>query len=475
MAFTYRASTWLFLRLLGLAYFIAFCSLAVQVVGLIGHDGILPAREYVDGARAFVASHQIGADRFRLLPTLCWLSTSDTFLRSLCYGGATLALLLLVGIAPIPALVLLWIDYLSLSVVSREFLSYQWDALLLEAGLLAVFLAPPVLWEGRGARFDPPPVARWLALWLMVRLMVGSGAVKLASGDPTWRQLTALTFHYYTQPIPTPLAWHASRLPAAFHQASTAFVLGIELIAPWCVFAPRRWRLAGFLLLAGLQALIALTGNYAFFNLLSVALCLFLLDDATWGLRAPRPPSTGGRVRRAATLAFAVVTVPVSAAMFLGSLGVEFAPPPVAALADFIGPLRSVNGYGLFAVMTTTRDEIVVEGSNDGETWLEYEFRYKPGDVNRPPPWVAPHQPRLDWQMWFAALTTYENAPWFRTFCIRLLEASPDVLRLLARNPFPDQPPRYVRGTLYRYRFGQASWWTRERIGAYSPVIHLNS
>ena len=488
MRFTYARATWLFLRLLGLIYFLGFLSLEVQIVGLIGHDGILPASQYLDAARAFFASHQIGVDRVRLLPTLCWLSTSDAFLRALCYGGAAAAVLLMAGIAPIPVLLWLWLDYLSLSAVSREFLSYQWDAALLEAGLIAVFIAPPVLRERRDAAVDPPVVARWLMVWLVIRLMVGSGAVKLSSGDPTWRNLTAMTFHYETQPIPTPIAWYAHRLPLMVHQASTAIVLAIELVAPWLVLAPRRWRLAGVALLVGLQALIALTGNYAFFNLLSVALCLFLLDDETLaGLPvrltpaaandgSPAPPRRpGAAFRRVATITFAVVTVPVSLTMFLGSFGAGFAPPLVGEVAEAIGPLRSVNGYGLFAVMTTTRDEIVVEGSNDAVTWQAYEFKYKPGDLNRRPPWVAPHQPRLDWQMWFASLTTYENVPWFQNFCVRLLEGSPDVLRLLARNPFPDRPPKYVRGVLYRYSFGDTTWWRRERVGEYSPVVHLRS
>src|SRR5581483_8558763 len=170
-----------------------------------------------------------------------------------------------------------------------------------------------------------------------------------------------------------------------------------------------------------------------------------------------------------------IVTVPVSAALFLGSLGILFEPAPVALVADAIAPLRSVNSYGLFAVMTTTRDEIVIEGSDDGERWTPYEFRYKPGDVTRRPPWVAPHQPRLDWQMWFASLTSFDAVPWFETFCRRLLEGSPPVLALLARNPFPDRPPRYVRAERYRYHYGTTTWWTRERIGDYSPVLMLGS
>jgi len=420
--FTHAGPSSLFLRLLGVVYFVAFVSLAVQIVGLIGHDGILPT-----------------------------LAVGDNALRTLCWGGALAAILLVAGITPAePILVLLWLDYLVLSQLSSEFLSFQWDALLLETGLIAVFAA-------RGSR-----VGRWLMLWLLVRLMVGSGAIKLASGDPTWRNLTAMTFHYETQPLPTPLAWYAHQLPLAFQKTSTVIVFAIELIVPWCVFLSRPWRVAGFVLLVGLQILIALTGNYAFFNLLSIVLCLPLLDDPDRARRSSR-----------ATIVFAVITVPVSVLMFLWSLGIDFAPPLIREVAAMIAPLRSVNGYGLFAVMTTTRDEIVVEGSNDGVTWKAYEFKYKPGDVARRPAWVAPHQPRLDWQMWFASLTTYENVPWYQNFCVRLLQGSPDVLRLMAYNPFPDAPPRYIRGELYRYHYGRDTWWTRERIAAYSPASTL--
>ncbi len=180
-------------------------------------------------------------------------------------------------------------------------------------------------------------------------------------------------------------------------------------------------------------------------------------------------------------IAVAVVTVPVSALAFTSSAGIELPFwPLVAPVADLIAPLRSVNRYGLFAVMTTTRPEIIVEGSDDGERWLEYEFAYKAGDVRRRPPWVAPHQPRLDWQMWFAALGRYDDEPWFQNFCARLLEGSPEVLRLLERDPFRGRPPRYIRGVLYRYHFSDAMarrqdgvWWTRERLGVFSPVMSL--
>ena len=448
MRFTHGAATWLFLRILGVVYFVAFASLAVQITALVGPHGIVPGPPWA----------------------------TDAMLRLLTIGGAAVALLLVAGLVPIPVLLVLWLDYLVVSSVGAEFLSYQWDALLLETGLLALFVAPPV-WRERVDRLvDPPPLSRALMLWLLFRLMVGSGVVKLASGDPTWRHLTALTFHYETQPLPTPLAWYAHRLPLWFQEASTVAVFIVEILEPFTMFGPRRLRVAGFAALVGLQLLIALTGNYAFFNLLSIALCLFLLGEAR--------PSGRSIVQSRAAFVYAIVTLPVSFAMFLASCGIDFFPAPVVVLADLVAPLHSVNGYGLFAVMTTTRDEIVVEGSDDGVTWRPYEFRYKPGDVRRAPPWVAPHQPRLDWQMWFASLTTYDNVPWFQNFCVRLLQGSPAVLALLADNPFPTRPPRYVRAELYRYRFSGPApsggadtcprcWWTRERVGDYSPVLTL--
>src|SRR5262245_24031216 len=508
---THTLAAWLFLRLLGVVYFCAFASLAVQIVGLIGHDGILPARLYMDGARAWAAAEHAGLDRFRVLPTLCWISSSDAFLKALCIGGAAIAALLVAGLAPLVLLPLLWLDYLSLTAVGREFLSYPWDALLLETGLIAMLVAP-FAWRDRLRRRAPPPrVAVWLMLWLVFRLMLGSGLVKLASGDPTWRSLTALFFHYETQPIPTPPAWYAHQLPAWFQRMSTFGTLAIEIVTPFFIFGPRPLRWVAFVLLVGLQGPIAFTGNYAFFNLLSASLCLFLLDDqmlrsaalkgppydrhetAATGTPddrrgdAPSPSVVGpfqGRLesaRRVVVIASAVVTVPVSAVALAGSVGLPLPIAPlVEPIADFLAPLRSINSYGLFAVMTTTRPEIIVEGSDDGATWQAYEFKYKPGDVRRRPPWVAPHQPRLDWQMWFAALGRYEGEPWFRSFCVRLLDGSPDVRQLLATDPFAGRAPRYVRGRLYRYRLSEWAarsregvWWAREDLGEYSPALSL--
>ena len=475
---SYAIASWLFLRLLGLAYVFAFLSLGLQIPGLIGADGIVPASEYLADAAEWADASGIGVDRYRLLPTLAWLASSDRALQAMAFGGAALAGLVCAGITPILILPVLWILYLSLATVSGDFLSFQWDALLLEAGLLAMFLAPAAWRHRLRDAADPPRVARWLVWWLLFRLMLGSGIVKLASGDPTWRDLTALAVHYETQPLPTPIAWYAAVLPLWFHRLTTALVLGVELVVP-CLMVGRLRRIAALVLIA-LQALIALTGNYAFFNLLTIALALMLLDDGALGvLRRAVPParvSQDARWRAWAAAGAALVIVPASVAVFATQFRIVL--PPARPLAEAVAPFRSVNRYGLFAVMTTERLEIEVEGSADGATWRSYEFRHKPGPLARRPSWVAPFQPRLDWQMWFAALGRYEEEIWFQRFCRKLLEGSPAVTALLETDPFEGTRPRFVRATLYRYRFtdwrtGRESgdWWKRERLREYGPNL----
>ena len=486
---TYGRAAWLFRRLLGVAYLFAFWSLATQIIGLIGHDGILPAADYMAQVREFAARNGIGLDRLRLVPTLFWISTSDGFLESVCLGGVVLAALLIAGIAPAIVLPLLWIAYLSLSAAGQDFLGFQWDALLLETGFLAIFAAPLKLRDGPKGAPDPNPVMRWLFWMLIVKLMVSSGAIKLASGDPTWRDLTAVSFHYETQPIPTPAAWYANQLPLWFQKGTTATVIGLEILAPLLIVCGRTARVVAFVLLAGLQVLIAVTGNYAFFNLLTIALLMWLLDDRAVALviREPAANLVAARARSRLSIAVAVIvavaTLPVSGLQFARSFGIDLrAIPLVGDTARIIAPFRSVNSYGLFAVMTTTRPEIVVEGSDDGASWKPYEFRYKAGDLNRRPPWIAPFQPRLDWQMWFAALGSFSEESWFQAFCERLLEGSPDVLSLIDGNPFPESPPRFLRARLYQYHFSDratrqtsGAWWKSELLGDYAPIIPRES
>ena len=472
-------SRWLFLRGLGCIYLIAFLSLWMQIHGLIGSNGISPADQFLS-----LVHQQLGAEGYYFVPTLFWLNPSDIFLHFLCAGGVLLSLVLIVGFFPTFTLAGLWVFYLSLVTVGQAFLSFQWDVLLLEAGFLAIFFAPLQLRETFTRASQPSTAFLWLLRWLLFRLIFASGFVKLAS-DEVWRNLTALNFHYETQPLPTSLGWYAHQLPEWFQKASVIGMFAAEMVVPFLIFAPRRLRAAGCIGLVGLQMLIILTGNYCFFNLLTIALCLLLIDDVTWkGLLTKRfmpairfieqPPR---RYKRICIAIVATLLLLLSGIRFTGQLFRDAQFPDVA----WIAPFRSVNTYGLFADMTESRPEIIVEGSNDRVTWQTYQFRWKPGDLTAAPKWVAPHQPRLDWQMWFAALQgSYQRTPWFLNFMGALLQGKPKVLQLLADNPFPDTPPRYIRATLYDYRFtdlatkrSEGTWWHREWKSMYCPAISL--
>jgi len=469
----YEATQWIFLRVLAIVYAVAFGSLAMQVEGLIGAGGILPAHELLASI-----GNRAGAIRFLAVPSFFWIADDDRTMTGLAWSGVALAVMLFItgfkrGRFERVILAMLFALYLSFIAVGQDFLAFQWDALLLEVGFLAIFL-------GRNR------VTPWLFRWLAFRLYFLSGAVKLLSGDPTWRNLTALSYHYHTQPLPTVLAWFADKLPDAVQRASTWMTLAIEIAMPFLIFMPRRIRLLGAAWMVALQVLILLTGNYTFFNLLALALLLFALDDQA--LRRLVPEYLRARFGRRAGLADRRVAGAVAAAILflgLGHFWMTFtgnAPAPMLAALRYTGPLDIVNTYGLFAVMTTQRMEILVEGSADGDNWKPYEFRYKPGDLNTAPRWVAPFQPRLDWQMWFAALGDYRSSPWFANFVVKLLEGSPVVEDLLAANPFPGQPPRFIRANVYEYTFTDlatwrrtGAWWKREPKGQYLPSVGLKT
>jgi predicted DCC family thiol-disulfide oxidoreductase YuxK len=485
-----RLTCSLYLRALGATFAVAFFSLWSQVIGLVGARGILPAAAFLDFVK-----QQVGAARFIELPTLCWLNASDPMLHALCAAGLLGSLALVAGLVPGPALLLAWACYLSLTTVCREFLWFQWDSLLLEAGFLALFLVPwsrTLRWR-EGAR--PSRAGLWLARWLLFRLMMSSAIVKLSSGDPTWRSLTALEYHYRTQPLPPWTAWYAHHLPAAFQKFSALMMFAAEGLAPLLIFKPRRIRFVAAGAIATLQLLIIVTGNYGFFNLLTLALCITLLDDGVWPWRwhgaappakpasdAPEwSPSRGVSVATLARRAAAVALLVLSVEPFVDTVrGALSWPAPYLAAERFVEPFRVVNSYGLFAVMTTQRHEIVLEGSDDGATWQAYEFRWKPGDVRRRPEFMAPHLPRLDWQMWFAALGDAQRNPWLLATCERVLQGSPPVLALFAHDPFAAHPPKYLRAVVYDYRFTDAptrkatgAWWTREPLGLYAPPLTL--
>ena len=487
---THFLTRWLFLRLLGIVYFIAFVSLWVQIDGLLGSKGIVPATQYMELVHNWSREHTIW-DSVSLAPTLCWFSASDQFLHFLCGAGTVLSLLVILGIATAPSLALLWLFYLSLCFVGEPFLNFQWDALLLETGFLAIFFAPRQLLPGLTREAPPSRTALWLLRWLLFRLMFASGVVKLATGDKTWWGLTALTYHYETQPLPTWIGWYAHQLPVWFQKFSCGLLFVVELGVPFLIFAPRRLRFFACGAIVTLMALISLTGNYCFFNLLAVALCVLLLDDAVLRRFAPVRwwnLSTNSRHWRWPSW----ITTPLAAVVLLVTamtLASSFREPipwpsPMVSLYRTLAPLRSFNGYGLFAMMTTARPEIIIEGSNDSQTWSAYEFKYKPGGPTHRPAFVAPHQPRLDWQMWFEALNVmqphYEPSSWFINFCVRLLQGQPEVLALLKTNPFPNAPPHYLRAMVYNYHFTNfasrhetGAWWRRDLIGPYCPVLSL--
>ena len=475
----FHFSRWLFLRALGCIYLIAFLSLWVQIHGLIGSNGILPVDQFL------IAVHQqVGTSSYHAVPTLLWLNPSDTSLHLLCAGGVVLSLFLIAGLFPTFTLAGLWVFYLSLVSAGQAFLSFQWDVLLLETGFLAIFFAPLRIRDTLSRASQLPTAFLCLLKWLLFRLMFASGFVKLAS-DAVWRDLTALNFHYETQPLPTWIGWYVHQLPEWFQKISVIGMFAVELVVPFLIFAPRRLRAAGCIGFIGLQVLIILTGNYCFFNLLTIVLCLLLIDDVMWkGLLPkrlmPNFQSSGQAPHqywRICVVVVAMLLFVLSSIRFGGQLFREARLPDLA----WIRPLRSVNTYGLFADMTESRPEIIVEGSNDRITWEPYEFRWKPGKLTTAPKWVAPHQPRLDWQMWFAALQgNYRKTYWFPNFMVALLQNRPEVLQLLAENPFPDTPPRYVRATLYDYHFtdtetkrSEGAWWSREQKGIYCPPISL--
>jgi predicted DCC family thiol-disulfide oxidoreductase YuxK len=462
----------LFLRGIGLIYLSAFTSFAVQAMGLIGSHGILPVGEFI----AFLQT-QLGAERYWFAPMVFWLGSSDFFIQAICWGGAVLSLFLIFGVLTRLSLILLYTLYLSLIYAGQVFMTYQWDLFLVEAGFLALILSIATA----------PGI--WLLRWLLFRFMFMSGAVKLLSGDPNWANLSALSYHFLTEPLPTPLAWHAAQLPANALAFVTGAVFFVELALPFLIFCPRRLRFIAAFGILLLEICISLTGNYNFFNLLTMLLCLPLFDDAALQKLLPQqfvrswPPriqeNKPGRAGSFVAGVLALLIVFCSFVQMAVSFGVK---PPALAMAinQSVAPLCIVNSYGLFAVMTTEREEIIIEGSEDGFIWKEYAFKYKPGDVTERPRWNIPHQPRLDWQMWFAALESPMFLPWFKRFLQRILENSPQVLKLLESNPFPDKPPVYLRALSYDYTYASSIdkekgvWWNRRLSGIYFPVISLS-
>lgn len=458
----------LFLKSLGIIYLIVFCSLLPQVKGLYGSKGIEPLKPKLEYIRLFSKkNHWINH------PSIFWLFDSDSALTFFCWTGILASLGIIFSIATALSLTVAWALYLSYVSIGYPFLNFQWDVLLIEAGTVSIFyalLAPA------------PPIFIWVYWMLIFRFMFASGFTKLVFGSKEWRDFTAMDHHYETQPLPTKCAYYLHHQPRWFSKFSTGFTYFIELIVPLFIFTPEAIRIYVFALLVLFQLILMLTGNFAFFNLLTIVLCIPLVSDAhlhnfsSVATFTPLLPSTPSN--------WTLLTIIGSLFFFINTLALIVNIYPLKKLKRILRKLQIFqvgNTYGLFVHMTTERFEITVEGSHDGEEWKEYEFRFKPDLLERAPVRIAPYQPRLDWHMWFAALGTYRQHPWFSNFIHCLFNQSPEVLKLLKNNPFPITPPLYIRSRFFRYRFTTlkekketGKWWKRDFITNYAPVYTLD-
>ncbi len=515
---------WLFLRALGLIYFSAFFSLVFQIRGLIGPEGILPANEYLQAV-----AHSFGHySRLWFAPTLLWLSSGSHTLTVLCLVGMAASLLLVVNLWPRGMLLTCFACFLSFVSAAQDFSGYQSDGMLLEAGFIALFFAPSGFRPGWGEARPPLRASLFLLQWEWFRIYFESGLVKIASGDPQWRHMTAMDEYYQNGPLPTWIGWYVQHLPHRFHASTTYATLALELGLVWMLFLPRRWRILCFFIVTPWELGIILTANYTFLNYLVLALGFLLLDDRFLRPLLPRrwkkfflphadgrgpiaisPADTpseprdvtaqssaapgsenGSSVRnwrelfrlQLAALRLSLIGVMLSWIFYATTVQLVWivlprTPLPTAP-ATALEPFRIANQYGLFAVMTRGRYEIEFQGSQDGQNWVAYPFRYKPQDLSKPPGIYAPYQPRFDWNLWFASLGSWREYSIVPSTEERLLSNDPDVLALFAGNPFPHEPPREVRAVLWQYWFttmaekrAQGRWWRRQFLGLYAPTL----
>ena len=476
---------WIVLRALGLIYCSAFISLLFQIRGLVGPAGILPADKYLEAvARSFGPWVRIW-----FAPTLLWLGSGSHMVMAICWAGLAASLLLTINLWPRAMLFVCFVCFLSFVSAAQDFSGYQSDGMLLEAGFVALFFAPPGWRPGLGYNHPPSRASLFLLQWEWFRIYFESGLVKLLSGDTEWRHLTAMDEYYQNGPLPTWIGWYIQHLPHWFHWATAFSTLALELVIVWMLFLPRRWRVICFLIVTPWEIGVIFTANYTFLNYLVLTLGFLLLDDrffSRWVPVAP-PPAQEQPPRRVLT-AFGIagsavlltlvgyVTTVELISMVFGRLPLPMQP------VTMLEPFRIANQYGLFAVMTRGRYEIEFQGSRDGQAWTAYPFRFKPQALDRAPGIYAPYQPRFEWNLWFASLGSWQRNPLVPRTEERLLTNDPDVLALFAANPFPNEPPRQVRAVLWQYWFTSMkqkrttdAWWTRRYLGIYAPVLERDA
>ncbi len=488
---------WIFLRALGLIYYSAFFSLAFQIRGLIGPHGILPAGEYLQAL-----AERFGHAGYWYAPTLLWISSNSRMLTGICWVGMIASLLLVLNFWPRGMLAVCFVCFLSFVSAAQDFSAYQSDGMLLEAGFIAMYFAPAGFRPGWGEASPPSRASLFLLIWEGFRIYFESGVAKIMGGDPQWRNFTALDEYYQNGPLPTWIGWYMQHLPHWFHAATAFVTLALELGLAWMMFLPRRFRILCFFVVTIWQIGIILSANYTFLNYLVLALGFLLLDDrflpsylpgfwkrsclAAKEAKALGEPRAEKDWRKKLRAQFSALKLAFTAVMltwiFYVTLAemvwmvkpLPFPTSPVSALE----PFRIANRYGLFAGMTRGRYEIEFQGSDDGQTWVVYPFRFKPQNPSKAPGIYAPYQPRFDWNLWFASLSSWRQEPIVVRTEQSLLRGDGDVLLLFAGNPFPHAPPRQVRCVIWQYRFttpaekrSQGMWWRRQQLGLYAPTL----
>ncbi|MGI8741120.1 MAG: lipase maturation factor family protein [Bryobacteraceae bacterium] len=463
-------SRWIFQRGLGLVYLIAFLVALNQFRPLLGERGLLPVPAFVK---------QVS---FSQAPSLFHFFPKDAAFMTAAWLGIVFSVLATTGLSDrystwfsMLVWAVLWVLYLSFVNVGQTFYGFGWESILLEAGFFTIFL---------GSRnVAPQMIMIWILRWVLFRVMFGAGLIKLR-GDPCWHDWTCLDYHYETQPMPNPLSWFLHWGPGWTHRAGVGFNHFAELIVPFGYFLPQPVSSIAGVITIVFQASIMASGNLSWLNFLTIVLAIPALDDrvlrAVLRLGAPavREPHL---VHKVAVAALAVLVVFLSVNPIRNMFSKR-------QMMNFnFNQYHLVGTYGAFGSITRVRNEVVVEGTDESvltpsTKWREYEFKGKPGDLGRLPPQIAPYHLRLDWLMWFAAMSDYSEQPWFLHFMAKLLQGDADTLSLLRSNPFPNRPPRYVRASLYEYHFTTpderkktGQWWKRQLIGEYFPVVSLDT
>ena len=455
-----------FQRALGFIYLIAFLIAVNQFIPLLGKRGLQPARRF------------LRLVRFRNAPSLFWIDCSDHFIAATIWAGIALSVFALSGLSESFGLAvsmctwaLLWTIYLSLVNVGQIFYGFGWETMLCETGFLAIFLG--------SSDTRAPVIVMWLIVWVLFRTMFGAGMIKLRA-DPCWRDLTCLFYHYETQPLPNPLSWYLHHSPPWAHKVGVLFTHFTQLIIPWFYFAPAPlcyWA-GGVTIL--FQIILILSGNLSWLNYITIALCIPCFDDRLLGRLISVPHLVPVQMNMTHAIAVGALTVVVLILSWRPARNMFSRRQLMNASFE---PLHLVNTYGAFGAVTRERLEVVIKGTdaefpNASAAWREYEFKGKPGDVNRRPCIVSPYHWRLDWQMWFAAMSPPECHPWIFALVQKLLEGEKRILRLFARNPFPSRPPKFIRADWYRYQYtkpGERGWWSRTFVSEYLPPMALRA